>query len=104
MKHRTFWTRWTAPLTIAAMAFGLAAAPVSAAPKPHQRKSFAQRHPNLTSAAAGIAAYKVAKGTGKARAAHGQRKNFAQRHPVITGAAAAMATHHVIKKSTKRAR
>ena len=102
--YRTAWTRWTAPLTIAAMVFGLAAAPVSAAPKPHPKKNFVQRHPNLTSAAAGIAAYKVAKGTGKARAAHGQKKNFAQKHPFITGAAAAVATHHVIKKSTKPAR
>ena len=71
-------------------------------PQPTHKKSFIQRHPNLTSAAAGVAAYKVAKKTGQNRAATGRKKNFAQRHPVLTGMAAAAATHHYIKKSEKR--
>ncbi len=74
------------------------AAPVKVQP----RKNFAQRHPNLTSAAAGIAAYKVAKATAAKRKAAGKKLNFAQRHPIMSGVAAAAVTHHVIKKSTPR--
>ena len=68
---------------------------------PH-KKNFAQRHPTLTSAAAGYAAYKIAKKTGQNRALAGKKKNFAQRHPVLTGIAAAGVTHHMIKKSNQR--
>ncbi len=66
------------------------------------KKSFVQRHPKLTSVAAGIVAYKVAKKTGKNRQAAGRKRNFAQRHPVLTGIAAAAATHHYIKKHTPK--
>jgi hypothetical protein len=69
-------------------------------PPPH-KKNFAQRHPTLTSAAAGYAAYKIAKKTGQNRARAGRKKNFAQRHPFLTGMAAAGATHHIIKKSNQ---
>ena len=66
---------------------GMLAAPATAfAQETAKKKNFAQRHPTMTSAAAGIAAYKVAKKTGKDRAAHGQ-KNFAQRHPMMSGIA-----------------
>ena len=60
-------------------------------------QNFAQRHSTLTSAAAGYAAYKIAKTTGHNRDMNGNHKNFAQRHPFLTGAAAAAVTHHVIK-------
>ena len=71
--------------------------PVTAA----HHKNFAQRHPTMTSFAAGYAAYKAAKITGKRRQLAGGKKNFAQRHPFLTGMGAGMATHHVIKKSMK---
>jgi hypothetical protein len=51
------------------------------------------RHTGLKSVAAGVAAYEVAKHTG--RPGH---KNFAQRHPIMTGVAAGMITHHFLKK------
>src|SRR5258708_978254 len=64
---------------------GMLAAPMSAlAQETAKKKNFAQRHPTMTSAAAGIAAYKVAKKTGQNRAAQDQKKNFAQRHPIMT--------------------
>src|SRR5262249_14164326 len=71
----------------------------AAAQETAKKKNFAQRHPTMTSVAAGVAAYKVAKKTGQNRAAAGKKKNFAQRHPIMTGIGAAMATKHVIKKS-----
>lgn len=86
------------------MAFmgGILALPVSAlAQEATKKKNFAQRHPTMTSVAAGVAAYKVAKTTGKNRAAQGGKKNFAQRHPILTGIGAAVATKHVIKKSNQ---
>jgi len=65
----------------------------------HKKKeSFVRRHPNATSAAAGYAAYKLSKTTGKKRQQAGRRRNFAQRHPVLTGVAAAAVTHHHLKK------
>ncbi len=64
-------------------------------------RSFAQRHRHLTSAAAGIGAYELAKKTGRNRAAHGGKRNFAQRHPFLSGAAAAGVTSHEIKKHNK---
>src|SRR5258708_32507288 len=82
---------------------GMLAVPMTAlAQEAPKKKNFAQRHPTVTSAAAGIAAYKVAKKTGKNRAAHGEKKNFAQRHPIMTGIGAAVATKHVIKKSGQK--
>src|SRR5205807_5717216 len=67
--------------------------------RPVRKRSFAQRHPVVTSVAAGVAAHHVAKKTGRRRTATGRRRNFAQRHPVATGVAAAAATHHVIRRS-----
>jgi len=64
-------------------------------------RSFAQRHRHLTSAAAGVGAYELAKKSGRNRAAHGGKRNFAQRHPFLSGAAAAGVTGHEIKKHSK---
>jgi hypothetical protein len=66
-----------------------------------KKKNFAQRHPTLTGAAAGVAAYKIAKKTGNNRVAHGGKKNFAQRHPVMTGLGTAIVVHKVAKDSGK---
>ena len=73
------------------------AVPMTTQAQTHHRNIF-QRHRTLSSAAAGIAAYKVAKHTGHNRTASGGKKNFAQRHPYLTGAAAAVGTHHLLKK------
>ncbi len=75
----------------------VAVVPMSAQAQTHHKNIF-QRHRKLSSAAAGIAAYKAAKHTGKNRTANGGKKNFAQRHPYLTGAAAALGTHHLLKK------
>lgn len=56
------------------------------------------RHTKLKTIAAGVAAYEVAKHTGKNRVTHGRRKNFLQRHPVLTGIGAAALMHHHLKK------
>jgi len=53
------------------------------------------KHIKAKSIAAGIAAYEVAKHTG--RPGH---KNIAQRHPVLTGIAAGMAMKHHLKKKS----
>ena len=66
-----------------------------------KKKNFAQRHPTMTGVVAGVAAYKIAKKTGKNRVAHGGKKNFAQRHPMMTGVATGMAVHKVAKDSGK---
>ena len=63
----------------------------------HKNGNVFQRHRTLSSLAAGVAAYHVAKHTGKNRMAHGGRRNFAQRHPFLTGVGAAVATHHLLK-------
>ena len=62
-------------------------------------RSILHKHKALTSIAAGIAAYHVAKKTGKNRMAAGRHRNFAQRHPFLTGVGAAALTHHVLKKT-----
>ena len=51
------------------------------------------KHRKAKSIAAGIAAYELAKHTG--RPGH---KNFAQRHPMLTGVAAGLAVNHHLKK------
>ncbi len=66
-----------------------------------KKKNFAQKHPTMTGMAAGVAAYKVAKTTGKNREKAGGKKNFAQRHPVMTGIAAGVITRKVAKDSGK---
>lgn len=99
---RTALTKRAAALALAgSIGMGAVAAPAHAAPA-RPKQSFAQRHPHLTSAAAGIAAYKLAKISGNNRKQAGRKLNFAQRHPILTGVAAAAATHHVIKKSAAR--
>lgn len=65
------------------------------------KKSFVRRHPNATSAAAGYAAYKLSKSTGKKRQQSGRKRNFMQKHPVLTGVGAAAVTHHHLKKKPK---
>jgi hypothetical protein len=66
-----------------------------------KKKNFAERHPTMTGVAAGMASYKVAKQTGKNRAAAGGKRNFAQRHPMMTGIATGMVVHKVAKDSGK---
>jgi hypothetical protein len=51
------------------------------------------KHRKAKAAAAGIAAYELAKHTG--RRGH---KNFMQRHPVLTGLGAAAMANHAMKK------
>ena len=55
------------------------------------------KHTKLKTVAAGVAAYEIAKHTGKVKA----HKNFMQRHPVLTGVAAAAIAHHELKKKGK---
>lgn len=82
---------------------GAAVVPVLpvAAQTVHHR-TFAQKHPTATGAAAGIGAYMLAKKTGKARVRAGGHRNFAQRHPVLSGIAAGMVVHHYAKKHRTR--
>ena len=76
MKHPV---RWTSVLLMPAVGLSLVSLNIGPAQaqnppaKPH-KKSFAQRHPTATSAAAGYAAYKVAKTTGKNRARAGRKR------------------------------
>jgi hypothetical protein len=95
--------RYTSCAVIMLVVFSLLAgchtqAPVAYVAAPRQL-NIVQRHPTVSSLAAGYAAYKAAKITGQNREAAGGNKNFAQRHPFLTGAAAAVLTHHVIKRS-----
>ncbi len=66
----------------------------------HRSGNIFQRHRGASSVAAGIAAYHIAKHTGRNRAAHGGHRNFAQRHPMISGIGAAVLTHHILKHHT----
>lgn len=77
------------------------AALAQAASSTTKKKNFAERHPTVTGVAAGVAAYKVAKKTGKNRKMAGQKRNFAQRHPVLTGVATGVTVRHYAKKSGK---
>lgn len=56
------------------------------------------RHHRLAKVAGGIAAYELAKKTGKNRVAHGRKRNFFQKHPVVSGLVGA----HVAGKIAKR--
>ena len=98
--------RLSAAVLTGVMALGSLGAPTLSAlaqtTTTKKHKSFAQRHPNITSAGAGIAAYEVAKKTGRNRARAGGKKNFAQRHPMITGVGAAVLTRKAIKKSENK--
>lgn len=89
-------TRLLAVALLGAFAVGFGV-PVAAAPKP-KKKGFAQKHPNLTGAVAGVAAGKIAKRTGRKRAAAGRKRNVLQRHPVATGIVAGAAARHAAKK------
>jgi hypothetical protein len=114
MKIRPYWIRTWALMLALVFTIGMIglpgaqggawaqSTPTHSSKDVKHKKNFAQRHPTLTSAAAGYTAYKIAKKTGKNRAAVGKKKNFAQRHPMLTGVAVAGATHHVIKKSEKK--
>jgi hypothetical protein len=66
-----------------------------------KKKNFAQRHPNATGIVAGVAAYKIAKKTGKNRDRAGRKKNFAQRHPMMTGIATGVAARKMAKDTGK---
>ncbi len=55
------------------------------------------KHTKLKSVAAGVAAYELAKHSGK----HKAHKNFMQKHPVLTGIAAAAVVRHELKKKPK---
>lgn len=54
------------------------------------------KHHKAKAIAAGIAAYEVAKHTGKPG-----RKNFLQKHPMLTGIGTAMVVNHKLKKAKK---
>jgi hypothetical protein len=56
------------------------------------------KHRKAKAIAAGVAAYEIAKHTGKNKA----HKNFMQRHPMLTGIAAAAAVNHHLKKKEKK--
>lgn len=73
------------------------AMPLTARAQMH-RSSIVHRHPNVTGAVAGYAAYKAAKHTGHNRSMSGRHRNLLQRHPVLTGVAAAGVAHHFAKK------
>jgi len=77
---------------LAAVAATFALTPL-AAPAQAAHRSFAQRHPIVTSAAAGMAAHHVAN-----RHRRWHHRNVFQRHPVATGVGTAVATHHMLKK------
>ena len=105
---KTTWLKIWACMVMFVFAGGAISVPVGVMAQSHtthktvvKKKNFAQKHPTLTGVAAGVAAYKIAKKTGKNRAAVGKKKNFAQRHPVITGVATGMAVHKVAKDSGK---
>lgn len=63
------------------------------------RKNFAQRHPALTSTAAGVGTYAALKMDAARKKRLHERLNFADRHPMMMGVGAGVVTHHVIKKS-----
>jgi len=54
-------------------------------------------HHRLAKIVGGVAAYKIAKKTGKNRVAHGRHRNFFQKHPMIAGAAGAYAAGKIAK-------
>jgi hypothetical protein len=87
--------------TLGITGFGLSSAAIAQQTPPAHKKSFIKRHPTLTGAAAGIAAYKIAKKTGQNRKAAGRKLNFAQRHPLLTGVATGVAVRHYAKKKAK---
>lgn len=91
---KTEWRRLVAFLPAVALAGGL----VTVSEPAGAARNFAQKHPILTGAAAGIAAHHYAKKWGRRRSQVGRRRNFAERHPIITGAAAAGVAHHFAKK------
>ena len=63
-------------------------------------RNFAQRHPMLTSTAAGVGTYAALKADAARKKRLHQHLNFADRHPMLTGFGAGVVTHHIIKKST----
>ena len=85
-------------LATALVVLTAATVPVLPAIAQTRHRTFAQRHPTMTGAAAGIGAYALAKKTGNNRARAGGHRNFAQRHPMLTGVATGMVVHHYAKK------
>jgi len=86
---------------LVALPFAQVAAQAQANHVVHHR-NFAQRHPMLTSTAAGVGTYAALKMDAARRKRHHQPLNFADRHPMMMGAGAGIVTHHVIKKTTPR--
>lgn len=104
MMVKTTWLRVWACMLVFVFAMGTISLPVGVMAQTTQKKNIAQRHPNATGVVAGIAAYKIAKKTGKNRAAQGGKRNFAQRHPVLTGLAAGWAARKAAKSTGKNKR
>jgi len=75
------------------------ALPISASAQTHKDMK-PIKHRKLKAVAAGVAAYEIAKHTGKGKA----HKNIMQKHPVLTGIAAGMAVNHHLKKKEKAAK
>ncbi len=84
--------------TLSAATFGTLITPGVGLAQTKVHHSFIHRHPHLTEAAGGYAAYKAAKTTGRNRVAAGGHKNFAQRHPLLSGAAGVAVAHHYAHK------
>jgi len=100
MISRTSGLRKWSALSAAVFTIGAAGSTIAASPvmAQTQHKTFAQKHHKLAGIAAGVAAYKIAKKTGKNRVAAGGKKNFAQKHPMLTGVATGVAVNHHLKK------
>lgn len=105
---KTNWLKVWACMLACVFALGTLSLPIGALAQTHtttvKKKNIMQRHPNATGVVAGVAAYKIAKKSGKKRVAHGGKKNFAQRHPVITGVAAGLAARKIAKKTGEHKR
>ncbi len=78
-------------LLTAGMVFGQAA---------HHKLNWVQRHPTITSIAAGVAAHHALKVAAARDKARGRKLNWAERHPTLTAIGAGAATHAVIKHYT----
>lgn len=103
---KTNWLKIWACMLMFVFAAGAISLPTGALAQagtsaPVKKKNFAQRHPNATGIVAGVAAYKIAKKTGKNRDRAGRKKNFAQRHPMMTGLATGVAARKLAKDTGK---
>ena len=66
----------------------------------HRHLNGIQRHPMLTSIAAGVATHHALKVAARNRKMHGQKLDFAQRHPTMSALGAGAIVHHEIKAHT----